>query len=198
MGAPLNNQNALTTGCRRSLDASRAGHRARRLPRGFKYVAEEASRYANGLYSDVEAAYGEVDREAVECIEAAAAWHQHSLYVLRVLRIDHDQLKPETRVGFSLEIAKAAQRRSDLVKLLKLGQHGQQVDPFHNLTVPAWTGVEADSQSASDAATAAAPYDTPNSGNAISAPVVDRAAALTGAAEKNEATAVTTGNERTT
>lgn len=183
MGAPLNNQNAVTSGVRRSLDASRAGHRTRRLPRGFKYVAEEASRYANGLYVDVEAAYGEVDREAVECIEAAAAWHQHALYVLRVLRIDHDQLKPETRVGFSLEIAKAAQRRSDLVKLLKLGQHGQQADPFRNMTIPAWTGVEAGNQITCDTESTTTPDDAPAPASAITVRVIDPAAALAGEGE---------------
>jgi hypothetical protein len=151
-------------------------------------VAEEASRYANGLYVDTEAAYGSVDREAVECIEAAAAWHQHALYVLRVLRIDHDQLKPETRVAFSLEIAKAAQRRSDLVKLLKLSQHGHTVDPFSSLIIPAAPVAAEEYHGTSDANPTSTTIEAPDPSpaNARQAPVVDRAAALAGVGEQGE------------
>jgi hypothetical protein len=122
MPAPLNNQNALKHGVSRSRRLARKGLRARKLPKGFKYVAGEASRYASALHAEVEACLGEVSREMLETIEAAAAWHQHGLYTLRVLRVDHDSLKPETRVQLSSEIAKSIQKRADQVKSLRLGE----------------------------------------------------------------------------
>ncbi len=107
---------------------ARKGLRARRLPKGFKYVAGEATRYATALHDDAKAKHGEVSREHLETIEAAAAWHQHGLYTLRVLRVDHDSLKPETRVQLSGEIAKAVQKRADQVKTL--GLNDKTVSPW--------------------------------------------------------------------
>ena len=69
-----------------------------------------------------------MSREHLETIEAAAAWHQHGLYTLRVLRVDHDSLKPETRVQLSGEIAKAVQKRADQVKTL--GLNDKTVSPW--------------------------------------------------------------------
>jgi hypothetical protein len=65
---------------------------------------------------------GEVTRDQLEIVEAASTWHQHALFTLRVLRLNYDTLSPETKVQMSREIAQATQRRTDMVKALKLGE----------------------------------------------------------------------------
>jgi hypothetical protein len=104
-------------------------------------VANEATEYASALHADVEAMHGEVSREHLEIIQAAAAWHQHGLYTLRVLRVDHDKLTPEARVGFSGEIARSVQKRVDQVKLLELGKRpdADLWSSLHHVALPAAT-----------------------------------------------------------
>jgi len=127
MGAPIGNTNAMTHGRRRSEAAARCGFRARQLPPGYRYVASEAAAYASALYTEVQAAFGDVSREAAELIEAAAAWNLHHLYCLRSLRIDGDGMKPMERVQLSREIASASQRRTDLVRLLKIDEANREM-----------------------------------------------------------------------
>lgn len=168
MGAPQHNQNAMTHGVRRSLAAAQSGHRARRLPKGYRYVGEEVSKYAGSLYRDVEAIRGGVDREAMETIEAAAAWHQHALYVLRVMRVEGEELKPEIKVAFSEAVAKAAQRRADLVRLLKLNE-SHHADPLDALIVQA--GQRQPDASPGDSSEATADHSTEPPANHSANPV---------------------------
>lgn len=162
MGAPRGSMNAMTNGVYRSRVAAAKGYRVRKLPKGYRYVQSEASRYATNLHEDVRAAHGEVDRVHRETIEAAAAWHLHSLYVLRTLRVDHDSLTPTERVQLSSEVAKSVQKRADQVKQLGLADRAP-ADPWLTLhqdaqdndtRVHACSGVQdaAETPNASDAA----------------------------------------------
>lgn len=136
MPAPENNTNAQKHGLVTSRRAAAAGFRTRRLPKGFRYIANEAGQYATALHATVEQAMGDVSRNHLELIQAAAAWHQHGLYVLRTLRINHDELKPEQRVQLSAEVAKAVQRRVDQVLSLGIPDDGP-LDPFNGTLDPA-------------------------------------------------------------
>jgi hypothetical protein len=120
------------------------------MPRGYRYVNDEVNEYVGALTADVEAKYKSIDRECLEAIDAAAAWHRHALFVLTVLRREHDKLTPETKVQFSAEIAKAIEKRTYQVKRLKLDDDRgadywsslRHVNGRNDTSVPACPGVQ--------------------------------------------------------
>lgn len=130
MAAPPGNTNGQKSGITTSRRAAAAGFRTRRLPKGYRYVANQAGAYAGALYDAAKEAFGEISRNHLEVIEAASAWHQHGLFVLRELRISYDTLKPETRAQMSAEYAKSVQKRVDQVKLLGIPDV-KPIDPFN-------------------------------------------------------------------
>lgn len=115
--------------------AAKRGLRPRRMPKGYRYVNDEVNEYTGDLTADAEAKHGTLDRDHLETIDAATAWHRHALFVLTVLRREHDKLTPETKVQFSAEIAKAIEKRRQQVKQLDLdGKHDPNLwETYHHV-----------------------------------------------------------------
>ena len=101
-------------------NALRHGLKAGKLPADAKYIEVRL----NILRRNLEAAVVEVRREVsltdAAAIQTAIRWERHACLAQRWLTKQYSELKPEQRLTFSREIAKASAERDKAVAALRL------------------------------------------------------------------------------
>ena len=108
-GPPVGNSNAL-----------RHGLKAGKLPKDAKHIEYQTNDLRRTLEAAVMAVRGEVTIPDAAAIQTAMKWERHGALCLRWLRIEEDKLKPEQKMNFSREIARASAERDKAIAALKL------------------------------------------------------------------------------
>ena len=110
-GAPKQNSNAI-----------RHGLKAGKLPKDAKYIEYQMNALRRTLEETVMQARGCVGLVDAANIQTAVKWERHGALCLRWLRLEGNTLKPEQRLQFSREIARASAERDKAITALKLDQ----------------------------------------------------------------------------
>lgn len=108
-GAPLGNVNNL-----------RHGLRAGQLPKDAKYIENRLNAFRRQLEAAVFEAKGEVSLVDAATIQTCLRWERHAALAQRWLNKQYAELKPEQRLTFSREVARASAERDKALATLKL------------------------------------------------------------------------------
>ncbi len=111
MGAPIANRNAV-----------RHGLRTGKLPPGCGYVAALTNEFRASLEEEVLSRYRNIGVYRAAVINSACRWERHALLCLRWLRKESGNMTAEQRLVYSLEIAKASEKRDVCLSKLGLGR----------------------------------------------------------------------------
>jgi hypothetical protein len=95
--------------------------RAGQLPKDAKYIEYRLNAFRRTLEQAVLAAKGEVSLTDAGCIQTCIRWERHACLAQRWLVKAGDTLKPEQRLTFSREIARASAERDKAIAALELG-----------------------------------------------------------------------------
>ncbi len=106
----------------------RHGLKAGKLPKDARYIEHQMNSLRRTLESAVMAARGEVTIPDAAAIQTAVKWERHGALCLRWLRVEGDKLKPEQRLAFSREIAKASDSRDRAIAALGLNEAPKPID----------------------------------------------------------------------
>ena len=116
-GPPKGNENAL-----------RHGLKSGKLPKDARYIEHQMNGLRRTLEDAVVAARGEVTIPGAAAIQTAVKWERHGALCLRWLRVEGDKLKPEQKMTFSREIARASAERDKAIAALQLDAKPEPVD----------------------------------------------------------------------
>jgi len=108
-GPPKGNRNAI-----------RHGLKAGQLPRDAKYIEYRLNQFRRQLEDAVIDAKGQVSIADAASIQTALRWERHAALALRWLTKQCAELKPEQRLTFSREIARASAERDKAIAALRL------------------------------------------------------------------------------
>ena len=109
-GAPKDNRNNM-----------RHALRSGRLPKDAKYIEHRLNQFRRFLEDAVVAIHGKVSIHHAAAIQTSMRWERHACLAHRWLVKQWEELKPEQRLHFSREIAKASTERDKALKDLELG-----------------------------------------------------------------------------
>lgn len=119
----------------------RHGLRAGQLPRDAKYIEYRLNAFRRTLEQTVLAAKGEVTLPDAAAIQTCLRWERHACLAQRWLVKAGDTLKPEQRLNFSREIARASAERDKAIAALKLDRDARAT-AIDALYLPAPDGKE--------------------------------------------------------
>lgn len=108
-GPPKGNGNAL-----------RHGLKAGQLPKDAKYIEYRLNAFRRTLEQAVLSAKGEVNIPDAAAIQTCLRWERHACLAQRWLVKAGDTLKPEQRLTFSREIARASTERDKAISALRI------------------------------------------------------------------------------
>lgn len=106
----------------------RHGLKAGQLPADAKYIEHRMNHFRRQLEGMVLDAKGEVSLPDAAYIQTAIRWERHAALAQRWLTKQHDELKPEQRLAFSREIARASAERDKAIAALDLERQIKNVD----------------------------------------------------------------------
>jgi hypothetical protein len=98
----------------------RHGLKAGQLPKDAKYIEYRLNDFRRQLEDAVMSARGEVSLVDAACIQTCLRWERHAALAQRWLVKAGDTLKPEQRLSFSREIARASSERDKALAALNL------------------------------------------------------------------------------
>jgi hypothetical protein len=101
-------------------NALRHGLKAGQLPKDAKYIEYRLNAFRRTLEQAVLSARGEVNIPDAAYIQTCLRWERHACLAQRWLVKAGDTLKPEQRLTFSREIARASAERDKAIAALKL------------------------------------------------------------------------------
>ncbi len=105
---------------RENINAIRHGLKAGQLPKDAKYIEYRLNAFRRTLEQAVLGARGEVTIPDAATIQTCLRWERHACLAQRWLVKAGDTLKPEQRLTFSREIARASAERDKAIAALKL------------------------------------------------------------------------------
>jgi hypothetical protein len=103
-------------------NAMRHGLKAGKLPSDAKYIEVRLNIFRRNLEAAVMDSKGEVSIPDAASIQTAMRWERHAALAQRWLTKSYDELKPQERLSFSREIAKASTERDKALRELGLGK----------------------------------------------------------------------------
>jgi hypothetical protein len=109
-------------------NAIRHGLKAGKLPRDARYIEHQMNALRRQLEEAVMQAKGEVGLVDAASIQTAVKWERHGALCLRWLRMECNVLKPEQRLTFSREIARASAERDKAIAALNLDVKPEPID----------------------------------------------------------------------
>ena len=101
-------------------NAIRHGLKSGKLPRDARYIEYQMNGLRRILEAAVMAARSEVTIPDAAAIQTAVKWERHGALCLRWLRVEGEKLKPEQKMTFSREIARASAERDKAIAALRL------------------------------------------------------------------------------
>ncbi len=102
-------------------NALRHGLKCGKLPADAKYVENRLNAFRRTLEAAVIDNKGEVNLQDAASIQTCIRWERHACLAQRWLNKMQDELKPEQRLNFSREIARASAERDKAIAALQLG-----------------------------------------------------------------------------
>jgi hypothetical protein len=115
-------------------NALRHGLRGGALPADAKYIENRLNGFRRQLEDAVAERTGEVSIPDAAAIQTALRWERHAALAQRWLTKEYDDMKPEQRLHFSREIARASTERDKAIAALRLDR-----DTIHD----AWQAYDA-------------------------------------------------------
>jgi hypothetical protein len=106
-------------------NAMRHGLKAGKLPKDARYIEHQMNALRRQLENAVFDAKGAVGLVDAANIQTAVKWERHGALCLRWLRLEGSTMKPEQRLQFSREIARASAERDKAIAALELGKEGR-------------------------------------------------------------------------
>lgn len=100
----------------------RHGLKAGKLPADAKYIEIRLNIVRRNLEQTVIAAKGEISLPDAAAIQTCIRWERHAALAQRWLTKQYEELKPEQRINFSREIARASGERDKAIASLQLGE----------------------------------------------------------------------------
>lgn len=98
----------------------RHGLRTGKLPKDAKYIEVRINILRRQIEATVIEIKGEITLADAACIQTITRWEKHACLAQRWLTKQYDELKPEQRLHFSREIARASTERDRAIANLKL------------------------------------------------------------------------------
>jgi hypothetical protein len=95
--------------------------KAGQLPKDAKYIEFRLNAFRRTLEQAVLSVRGEVNIPDAAAIQTCLRWERHACLAQRWLVKAGDTLKPEQRLTFSREIARASAERDKAIAVLQLG-----------------------------------------------------------------------------
>jgi hypothetical protein len=109
-------------------NAMRHGLKAGQLPKDAKYIEYRLNAFRRTLEQAVLSARGEVNIPDAAYIQTCLRWERHACLAQRWLVKAGDTLKPEQRLTFSREIARASAERDKAIAALQLDVKPEPID----------------------------------------------------------------------
>src|SRR5262245_27058537 len=98
----------------------RHGLKAGQLPADAKYIEYRMNNFRRQLEAAVLEAKGEISLSDAATVQTALRWERHGCLAQRWLTKQYDELKPEQRLTFSREVARASAERDKAIAALCL------------------------------------------------------------------------------
>ena len=129
-----------------SANALRHGLKCGQLPKDAKYVEYRLNQFRRTLEAALQAAGRDVGIPEAAAIQTCVRWERHACLAQRWLNKMQDQLKPEQRLTFSREIARASTERDKALAALHLDrdQRADAIDALYALPAPDSEGKDND------------------------------------------------------
>ena len=125
-GAPRGNNNAM-----------RHGLKGGQLPKDCRYIELRLNAFRRNLEDAVMAERGAVTLTDAAAIQTCLRWERHAALAQRWL-VKSTDMKPEQKLAFSREIARASSERDKALAMLKLDRDGKAnvLDALYTLPAP--------------------------------------------------------------
>lgn len=98
----------------------RHGLKGGQLPKEARYIEHRMNDFRRQLEGAVIASKGEISLPDAAYVQTAMRWERHAALAQRWLTKQHDEMKPEQRLHFSREVARASAERDKAIAALGL------------------------------------------------------------------------------